>query len=58
MPFHISVFMFIAFFLYEYFEQKKLEDELYKELKQWTISYTVMKMILWITYFFYHGKLV
>lgn len=37
--FYISLFLYVQFFAYEYVEETKIEDEMYKELKQWSIGY-------------------
>jgi len=37
----IATFMFIQFTLYETVEQTKVQDELYRELKEWSSGYVV-----------------
>jgi hypothetical protein len=35
----VAIFMFIQFTLYETVEEKRIQDELYKELKEWSLGY-------------------
>lgn len=37
----VATFIFIQFTIYETVEESKLKDELYKELKEWTLGYVV-----------------
>jgi hypothetical protein len=35
----LSVFLFIQFFVYEYFEESKIKDEMYYELREWSAGF-------------------
>jgi hypothetical protein len=37
----LSVFMFLQFLTYELVEETKIKDELYLELKEWTLGFTI-----------------
>jgi hypothetical protein len=37
----VSFFLFVQFFAYEFFEETKLKDEMYHELKEWSTGYVV-----------------
>ncbi len=39
--FKISVFLYILFFMYEFIEEEKIHDEMYHELKEFTIGYVI-----------------
>jgi len=32
----VSILLYTQFFLYEYFEETKIKDEMYRELKEWS----------------------
>ena len=36
----LSVFLYILFFAYEYVEEEKIHDEMYHELKEYTVGFT------------------
>jgi hypothetical protein len=38
----VSIFLFIQFILYEIAEERKIQDELYKELREWTLGYSTV----------------
>jgi hypothetical protein len=35
----IAIFLFIQFLAYEYFEESKVKDEMYHELREWSAGY-------------------
>lgn len=35
----LSLFLYLQFLLYEYFEETKIKDELYHELKEWSAGF-------------------
>ena len=37
----VAVFLFIQFTAYEMAEERKIQDELYMELKEWSIGYAI-----------------
>jgi hypothetical protein len=37
----VSLFLFLQFFVYEYFEETKVKDEMYRELKEWSSGFAV-----------------
>jgi hypothetical protein len=37
----VSLFLFLQFFAYEYFEETKVKDEMYHELKEWASGFAV-----------------
>lgn len=39
--FFVSIFLYVQFFVYEYFEEQKIKDELYHECKEWSIGYVL-----------------
>jgi len=41
----LSAFLFIQFFLYEYFEEKKVKDEMYHEVKEWSLGFVIGLLI-------------
>ena len=48
----VSLFLFLQFFLYEYFEETKVKDELYHELKEWAFGFAIALIaVLLITWF-------
>lgn len=46
--FALSAFLFIQFFAYEYVEQSKIRDEMYFELREWSIGFILGLGIAWI----------
>lgn len=42
----LSVFLFLQFLLYEYAEESKVKDELYRELKEWSSGFAVVISII------------
>jgi len=48
----VSLFLFLQFFLYEYFEETKVKDELYHELKEWAFGFAIALLaVLLVTWF-------
>ena len=48
----VSFFLFIQFFAYEYFEETKVKDEMYHELREWSTGYVVgFALILFLRLF-------
>jgi hypothetical protein len=41
----VSIFLFIQFISYEMAEERKIQDELYLELKEWTLGYATVLAI-------------
>lgn len=37
----LSIFLYVQFLLYEYFEESKVKDEMYHELKEWAAGFFV-----------------
>lgn len=37
----VSLFLFLQFFVYEFFEETKVKDEMYHELKEWSAGFAV-----------------
>jgi hypothetical protein len=37
----VSIFLFVQFFAYEFFEETKVKDEMYHELREWSTGYVV-----------------
>jgi len=37
----ISIFLYAQFFLYEYFEETKIRDEMYYELMEWATGFAL-----------------
>jgi hypothetical protein len=37
----VSLFLFLQFFAYEYFEETKVKDEMYHELREWSSGFAV-----------------
>jgi len=35
----LSLFLYLQFFLYEWVEERKLQDEMYSELKEWSFGF-------------------
>jgi hypothetical protein len=35
----LSAFLYIQFFIYEYFEESKIKDEMYYELREWALGF-------------------
>ena len=51
-----SIFLYIQFILYEYFEETKVRDEMYRELKEWSSGFAVGFLVsLIIRYLFGFG---
>ena len=46
--FRLSLFLFLQFFLYEYFEESKIKDELYHELKEWALGFILGLMSMFL----------
>jgi hypothetical protein len=38
----VSLFLFLQFFAYEYFEETKVKDEMYHELREWAAGFAVV----------------
>ncbi|GEM_PF-2516675 len=45
--FRQSVFLYILFFCYEYVEETKIQDEMYIELKEFTIGYILGLLLVY-----------
>ena len=41
-----SLFLFLQFFLYEFFEESKIKDELYHELREWATGFVVALLVV------------
>jgi hypothetical protein len=37
----LAVFIFVMFFLYEYFEERKIQDEMFYELREFVLGFCV-----------------
>ncbi|MEM2365697.1 MAG: hypothetical protein QXL06_02010 [Nitrososphaerota archaeon] len=37
----LGIFLYVQFFLYEYFEEQKVSDEMFFELREFTTGYTI-----------------
>jgi hypothetical protein len=35
----VSIFLFVQFLAYEFFEETKVKDEMYHELREWSTGY-------------------
>jgi hypothetical protein len=49
----VSFFLFTQFLAYEFFEETKVKDEMYHELKQWSTGYVgglVLSVVLFRVY--------
>jgi Na+/H+ antiporter NhaD/arsenite permease-like protein len=42
----VSLFLFLQFFLYEYFEETKVKDEMYYELREWAAGFVIALLIV------------
>jgi hypothetical protein len=42
----VSLFLFLQFFLYEFFEESKIRDELYRELKEWATGFVIALLLV------------
>jgi Na+/H+ antiporter NhaD/arsenite permease-like protein len=42
----VSLFLFLQFFLYEYFEESKIKDEMYYELREWATGFVIALLIV------------
>jgi len=42
----VSLFLFLQFFLYEFFEESKIKDEMYYELKEWAIGFVIALLLV------------
>jgi len=49
-----SIFLYILFFSYEYVEEVKVKDEMYKELKEFTIGFTAGSITYLFVINFFH----
>jgi len=48
----VSIFLFVQFFAYEFFEETKVKDEMYHELREWSTGYVVgFALILFLRMF-------
>ena len=41
-----SLFLFLQFFLYEFFEESKIKDEMYHELREWAAGFVVALLVV------------
>jgi hypothetical protein len=39
--FAVSLFLFTQFFVYEYLEETKLKDEMFHELREWSLGFII-----------------
>jgi len=44
----LSIFLYIQFFLYEFFEETKIRDELYFELREWSTGFILGFLASWL----------
>jgi succinate dehydrogenase/fumarate reductase cytochrome b subunit len=47
----VSIFLFVQFLAYEFFEETKVRDEMYHELREWSTGYVaglVLSLILYV----------
>jgi len=42
----VSLFLFLQFSLYEFFEESKIKDEMYHELKEWAMGFVIALLIV------------
>jgi hypothetical protein len=42
----VSLFLFLQFFLYEFFEETKVKDEMYYELREWATGFVIALLIV------------
>ena len=42
----VSLFLFLQFFAYEYFEETKVKDEMYHELREWSAGFAVALVMM------------
>jgi hypothetical protein len=42
----VSLFLFLQFFLYEFFEESKIKDEMYYELKEWAMGFIIALLLV------------
>ncbi len=49
-----SVFLYILFFAYEYVEEVKVMDEMYEELKEFTIGFVTGSLTYLLCNYFFH----
>jgi len=47
----VSLFLFVQFLLYEWVEESKIKDELYHEIKEWSIGFA-LGYLTWLTIIF------
>ncbi len=50
----LSVFLYVMFFIYEYVEEVKVYDEMYMELKEYSIGFTAGLITYIICNCFFH----
>ena len=43
----LSIFMFVQFLLYEFVEESKVRDEMYREIKEWATGFVVGVLFSW-----------
>jgi hypothetical protein len=48
----LSFFLYIQFLAYEYFEETKVKDEMYHELREWAFGFFVGIIVYFILYAF------
>ncbi len=41
-----SLFLFLQFFLYEFFEESKIKDEMYYELREWAAGFVIALLLV------------
>jgi hypothetical protein len=42
----VSLFLYLQFFLYEFFEESKIKDEMYYELKEWATGFVITLLLV------------
>jgi hypothetical protein len=47
----LSFFLYIQFLAYEYFEETKIRDEMYFELREWALGFFIGLIAYYIAYF-------
>jgi len=46
----LSLFLYVQFLAYEYFEENKIQDEMFHELREWSLGFFIGLVLYYISW--------